>query len=152
MPNIATIKSSTNEVTGNTPNDFDVLTYGAPTGYTLENTTVDGINCLKFQYTGGVHYYRLYSKKDTNKTYGSDKWFVYMKVKLGGDANSEYPPEPLTHISSLISTGGFTGEQLDVQFNKNTTDLIFENYYLDTKYKILEMSIPNLFQYNLYYF
>lgn len=73
-----------NEVTGNTANDFEVVAYGKPTGYTLENATEDGINCLKFQYTGGVHYYRLYSKKDTGKTYGSDKWFAYMKVKLGG--------------------------------------------------------------------
>lgn len=115
--------SYTNEVAGNTPNNFDVLKYGSPTGYTLENTTVDGINCLKFQYTGGVHYYRLYSKKDTNKTYGSDKWFAYMKIKLGGDADINYLPTALSHISyNLTSIAGYDGTQLGSQLNKNSTD------------------------------
>ena len=115
--------SYTNEVTGNTPNDFEVLKYGSPTGYTLENTTVDGINCLKFQYTGGVHYYRLYSKANTEKTYGSDKWFLYMKIKLGGDANTNYLPETLNHISyNLNSISGFDGIQLGSQLNKTSTD------------------------------
>jgi lysophospholipase L1-like esterase len=115
--------SYTNEVSGNTPNDFDVQKYGSPTDYTLENVTEDGINCLKFQYTGGVHYYRLYSKQDTSKKYGSDIYFVYMKIKLVGDADATYLPQAMTHISyNTTSIQGFNGvSQLEDQL-KNITD------------------------------
>lgn len=115
--------SYTNEVSGNTPNDFDVQKYGSPTDYTLENVTEEGINCLKFQYTGGVHYYRLYSKQDTSKKYGSDIYFVYMKIKLVGDADATYLPKAMTHISyDTTSIQGFNGvSQLEDQL-KNITD------------------------------
>ena len=115
--------SYTNEVSGNTPNDFDVQKYGSPTNYTLENVTEDGINCLKFQYTGGVHYYRLYSKKDTSKKYGSDIYFIYIKIKLVGDADSTYLPKVMTHISyDTTSIQGFGGLSLLEDQLKNITD------------------------------